>query len=462
MKSLKEFANDLRTGKATSAFSAVFIICNSCLGSATLAIPYTFHQAGGIYASMAVMVISGFLLAATLVIYGYVQGYSTKKLESMGDFAGEFVGPKFAQITQLLVFCQILGTCASYILIIKDQVHLLIQQIVSEEYYEDHWFVDSRIITIYVTVIAIFPICLKRDLDFLKYPSYLVILGIFFVVFDVFIRYLTGDFHPVTVDKPDPIYKVLNAFPVILLGYACHFNAAPVYANMENRTLTNWTKVSVISTICCFMCYSLIGIGGYLSFGEDVKSDIIQSLPDSVDATVARAMITIAVTFSYPCVYTAGRSIINSWINIIVDCCKPRRAQSRPSKLSLLKNEDDRSVEICGIAFGHDIFLNFVITIIWLLVTSAIGLLAESLDIIVNFTGSFTAHFFLIVPGIILAQTSFRHAVNTGNNSSKIKIQSNSYRIFKIVFGVLTTAIGVFVFSHGFTSAVIALLPDEG
>ena len=63
-------ASDLRTGKATSAASAVFIICNSCLGSATLAIPYTFHQAGGIYASMAVMIFSGFLLAATLVIYG--------------------------------------------------------------------------------------------------------------------------------------------------------------------------------------------------------------------------------------------------------------------------------------------------------------------------------------------------------------------------------------------------------
>ena len=80
-----------------------------------------------------------------------------------------------------------------------------------------------------------------------------------------FYRYLTGDFHPVTETKPDPIYKLLNAFPVILLGYACHFNAAPVYANMKNRTLSNWTKVSAISTICCFLCYSLIGIGGKLA-----------------------------------------------------------------------------------------------------------------------------------------------------------------------------------------------------
>ena len=48
----------------------------------------------------------------TMKVLRYVQGYSTKKLVSMGDFAGEFVGPKFAQITQLLVFCQILGEFA--------------------------------------------------------------------------------------------------------------------------------------------------------------------------------------------------------------------------------------------------------------------------------------------------------------------------------------------------------------
>ena len=78
-----------------------------------------------------------------------------------------------------------------------------------------------------------------------------------------FRRYLTGSNQPVISTKPDPFYRVFNAFPVILLGYACHFNAVPVYANMEDRSLANWTKVSVIATCCCFVCYSLVGIGGW-------------------------------------------------------------------------------------------------------------------------------------------------------------------------------------------------------
>ena len=90
----------------------------------------------------------------------------------------------------------LLGTCSSYILIIKDQIHLLIQHHVGESY----WLLDSRILTIGLTVIMIFPLSLQKDLDFLKYPSYLVILGIFYVVFDVLIR-LVSVFLSIEVNK---------------------------------------------------------------------------------------------------------------------------------------------------------------------------------------------------------------------------------------------------------------------
>ena len=134
-------------------------------------------------------------------------------------------------VTLKAVQFSVSGTCASYILIIKDQVHLLIQQIVSEKYYEDHWFVDSRILTIYITVIAIFPICMKRDLDFLKYPSYLVIFGIFFVVFDVFIRLakpplLTFSLKQGSAEK--------HAEGLLNVTFPCHANSGPFSRNFTH------------------------------------------------------------------------------------------------------------------------------------------------------------------------------------------------------------------------------------
>lgn len=52
----------------------------------------------------------------------------------------------------------------------------------------------------------------------------------------------------------------------------------------------------------------LSGICGYLSFGDDVKSDVLQSY-DATDASiiVARVAIVIAMLTSYPIVHFCGR-----------------------------------------------------------------------------------------------------------------------------------------------------------
>ena len=74
--------NDLKTDRPTSVLSAIFIICNTCLGAATLSMPFTFHQAGGVYASMAVMTISAVLMAVTLVIFGLVDEPNIQRCQS--------------------------------------------------------------------------------------------------------------------------------------------------------------------------------------------------------------------------------------------------------------------------------------------------------------------------------------------------------------------------------------------
>ena len=59
---------------------------------------------------------------------------------------------------------------------------------------------------------------------------------------------------------------------------------------------------------------------------------------------------------------------------------------------------------------------NLLVTVIWVVITCFIGILAKSLESITGFIGSLTSHQFLVLPGVILAQTSFRHRVNVNYN----------------------------------------------
>ena len=110
------------------------------------------------------------------------------------------VGSSLALNKKFVIFFLYSGATAAYVLILKDQIHLLMNQIVGDSYYDEHWFVDARLIATILTAVVIFPISLKKELDFLKYPSYLVLIGIFYVVFDVFIR-LVVDRTGLTIPK---------------------------------------------------------------------------------------------------------------------------------------------------------------------------------------------------------------------------------------------------------------------
>ena len=59
---------------------------------------------------------------------------------------------------------------------------------------------------------------------------------------------------------------------------------------------------------CDFPVFTFSGICGYLTFGDDVKSDILQSYnAKDMWVVIARVAIIIAMLTSYPIVHFCGR-----------------------------------------------------------------------------------------------------------------------------------------------------------
>ena len=79
-------------------------------------------------------------------------------------------------------------------------------------------------------------------------------------------------------------------------------------AELYNPTLKRFAIVTALSTLICTVIYSVTGAYGFLTFGYEVKSDILLNYdPKDGAATAARAVIVMVVFSTYAICHFVGR-----------------------------------------------------------------------------------------------------------------------------------------------------------
>jgi amino acid permease len=84
------------------------------------------------------------------------------------------------------------------------------------------------------------------------------------------------------------------------MRYSCHQNIFAVYNELMDLTPKRIEKVIFMSVSSSFIVYQIIGIIGYLTFGNSVKSNIIAMYPHGAFVTGGQLAIAILVLLSYP------------------------------------------------------------------------------------------------------------------------------------------------------------------
>jgi len=140
--------------------------------------------------------------------------------------------------------------------------------------------------------------------------------------------------------------------------------------------------------------YLLVGITGYLSFGDHIGGNIIAQYVPSWAATIGRAAIVVLVTFSYPLQVHPCRASIDNILK-----WRPRRARE-----PTLPN--GRPIEMSDVKFA---VISTLIIVGTFLVSMAVGSLERVLAY-VGSTGSTAISF--ILPGIFYWKISSPHSDN--------------------------------------------------
>jgi len=143
--------------------------------------------------------------------------------------------------------------------------------------------------------------------------------------------------------------------------------------------------------------YILTGITGYLSYGDNIRGNIVSMYPTAAASTIGRLAIVILVMFSYPLQIHPCRASIDACLK-----WRPRRrtpAENSPSRNSLMTNTP-KAREMSDYRFA-------LVTTLLITLTFTTAMTISSLEKVLAYvgaTGSTTISF--ILPGLFYYKIS--------------------------------------------------------
>lgn len=176
-----------------------------------------------------------------------------------------------------------------------------------------------------VTVVALLPLCLMKNLQVLAPFSIVGLIGMVFIAVAMAVRYFDGTYTEggkFWADIPDHLkpsfgsigakgalhFNVLVLVCMIFNAYVAHYNAPRFYVELKHSTAQRFGAVVGYSFAVSALFYLFITVFGFLTFGENSSGFILNnySTKDEI-ATICRLCIAFSIIFTYPIVFIGVR-----------------------------------------------------------------------------------------------------------------------------------------------------------
>ncbi|NXT53631.1 S38A1 protein, partial [Pluvianellus socialis] len=285
----------------TSLGMSVFNLSNAIMGSGILGLAFALANTG-------ILLFLLLLVSVTLLsIYSiYLLLVCSKETGCMVyEKLGEQV---FGTPGKMIVFgstsLQNVGAMLSYLFIVKNELPSAIKFLMGKEESFSAWYVDGRILVVTVTFGIILPLCLLKNLGYLGYTSgfSLSCMVFFLIVVSSACLLFSPELQCVCKDLIHFYIPIEKSSPTIFM---CSF-----FSSFCSRSQKKMQLVSNISFFAMFVMYFMTAIFGYLTFYDNVQSDLLhkyQSKDDILILTVRLAVI-VAVILTVPVLFFTVRS----------------------------------------------------------------------------------------------------------------------------------------------------------
>uniref|UniRef100_A0A3Q3M7V1 Solute carrier family 38 member 8a n=1 Tax=Mastacembelus armatus TaxID=205130 RepID=A0A3Q3M7V1_9TELE len=346
-------------GPRLGSLGAIFIMLKSALGAGLLNFPSAFERAGGIRSAVTVELVSLVFLVSGLIILGYSSSISGQC--TYQAVIKEVCGPAIGQLCEICYVFNLFMIAVAFLVIVDDQLKkcefLSINTDLNFIKMPYHFYTDQRFALVLLCVLLILPLSVPKEISIQKYirscvPCVCAHIQLF-------------QFHFLSV-------------------FQCHEASITIYSSMENQRLSHWVFISVASMIFCLIIYSLTGVYGYLTFGTDVKADILMSYTShDILMLIARLLFGVSIITIYPIILLLGRSVIQD----------PLLSWWRRRYGLVTVELESRS--------------RYMLTILWITATLFIAVFVPDISKVIGVIGGISAFFIFIFPGNTLVIDSY-------------------------------------------------------
>ncbi|KAL4613657.1 putative sodium-coupled neutral amino acid transporter 8 [Arapaima gigas] len=406
-------------------FGAIFIMLKSALGAGLLNFPWAFEKAGGVGTAIWVELVSLVFLIGGLVALGYASSVSGQS--TYYDVVRNVCGSAIGQLCEVCFVFNLFMISIAFLVVVQDQLEKLCDSmyevITGSAEMPYHWYTDQRFTLFILCFAVILPLSIPKEISIQKYTSVLGTLAATYLTVAIIVKYSVKEevVSPTYSRGMNSWASMFSVIPTICFGFQCHEASIAIYSSMENKKLSHWVFISMVSMFFCLIIYSLTGIFGYLTFRGDVAADILMSYPgDDVTMIVARLLFGFSIITIYPIILLLGRSVI---LNVLL------RFRRRFSVAT--RSFESRS--------------QVLLTVVWIAVTVLIAMFVPDMSKVISVIGGISAFFIFIFPGLCLI-----FAVQSAPVPPRISMLLTAW-------GVLTVVCGAFIFGQSTTIAIMEI-----
>ncbi|KZF23040.1 amino acid transporter [Xylona heveae TC161] len=391
-----------------SWISSVINLVNTIVGAGVLAMPLALSHMGillGVIVIFWAGLTSGFGL--------YLQTRCARYLDrgSASFFAlSQITYPNAAVIFDAAIAIKCFGVGVSYLIIIGDLMPDVVRGFNPNA--GDIGFLVDRHFWVTAFMLIVIPLSFFRRLDSLKYTSVIALISIGYLVILVLYHFIKGD----TMEDRGPIRGIhwggavptLSSFPVVVFAYTCHQNMFSILNEIRDNSPKSTTSVVASSIGSSAAVYALVAITGYLSFGNNVRGNLVGMYPPSVSATIGRLAIVILVMFSYPLQVHPCRASTNAvikWRPVRSNSALGHTDGTSPRRVPLLPNGRKNQQGKAGDGMSDLRFA--ILTTVIIVLSYVVAMTVSSLEAVLAYVGSTgSTSISFILPGLFYYKIS--------------------------------------------------------
>ncbi|ODV81949.1 vacuolar amino acid transporter [Suhomyces tanzawaensis NRRL Y-17324] len=309
-------------GTATIKSGSINLL-NTIIGAGILAMPFGLKS-------------NGLLLGCLLIVWSsltssfglYLQNKVAKYTQQQGAISyfslAQITYPHLSVVFDSAISIKCFGVGVSYLVVIGDLMPKIMESLhVAEEsllMHRNFW------ITLFMAVIVV-PLSYLKKLDSLKYTSVVALFSVVYLICLVIEHYAVNDIpienKTITWFGPVSLKSTLSSFPIFVFAYTCHQNMFAIINELKpldkHGSTTRQSNLIIRNAITTAAAsYLIVGIIGYLSFGDSVNGNIITMYPrDSILSLIGRLCIVIMVSLSFPLQCHPCRGSINHVLHFL-------------------------------------------------------------------------------------------------------------------------------------------------